>query len=99
MQQNDHMLLAMARYMPVRNATDSHNTTGHPGTPVAKEPVCRPPHAKATNCDKRTRTVNTGAECGAVDDFYYYSPRRAPGSKPVFHGISPMIHVRSLALR
>ena len=30
------------------------------------------------------RTVNTGAECGAEDDYYYYSPWRAPGSAPLF---------------
>jgi len=37
----------------------------------------------ATVCDPDHRTVNTGAECGAEDDFYYYSPWRAPGSSPV----------------
>jgi len=38
---------------------------------------------KATVCDPAQRTVNTGAECGADDDFYYFSPWRAPGSSPV----------------
>ena len=28
----------------------------------------------ATICDPKLRTVNTGAECGAADDWYYYSP-------------------------
>jgi len=37
----------------------------------------------ATVCDPGHRTVNTGAECGAEDDFYFYSPWRAPGSSPV----------------
>ena len=40
--------------------------------------------AKATICDPEMRTVNTGAECGAEDDYYYYSPWRAPGSAGVF---------------
>ena len=26
----------------------------------------------ATVCDPAQRTVNTGAECGAEDDWYYY---------------------------
>ena len=38
---------------------------------------------KATVCDSKFRTVNTGAKCGADDDYYYYSPWRAPGSSPV----------------
>lgn len=38
----------------------------------------------ATICDPKLRTVNTGAQCGADDDVYYYSPWRAPGSSPVF---------------
>jgi len=37
----------------------------------------------ATICDPNLRTVNTGAKCGAADDYYYYSPWRAPGSSPV----------------
>jgi len=39
----------------------------------------------ATVCDPKLRTVNTGAKCGAEDDFYYYSPWRAPGSSPVLN--------------
>ena len=43
--------------------------------PVAKTPVCGLANpSKATNCDRRTRTVNRAAECGAADDWYYYSP-------------------------
>jgi hypothetical protein len=45
----------------------------------------------ATICDKHLRTINThGADvpngpnrCGGPDDWYYYSPWRAPGSAPV----------------
>jgi hypothetical protein len=39
--------------------------------------------AKASVCDPRLRTVNTQAECGGPDDFYYYSPWRKPGAAPV----------------
>jgi hypothetical protein len=30
--------------------------------------------AVATICDPALRTVNRGVECGAADDWYYYSP-------------------------
>ena len=40
--------------------------------------------ANATVCDPAKRTVNTGATCGADDDWYYYSPWRRPGTAPVF---------------
>ena len=38
-------------------------------------PVCK---------NKEYRTVNTDVACGAEDDWYYFSPWRAPGSAPVF---------------
>ena len=47
------------------------------------QPVCSTP-GKATVCSPGERTVNLGAECGAEDDFYYFSPWRNPGSAPVF---------------
>ena len=37
----------------------------------------------ATMCDPKHRTVNTQAKCGSPDDFFYYSPWRAPGYAPV----------------
>ena len=40
--------------------------------------------AKATLCDSSKRTVNVDAECGAGDDWYYYSPWRSPGSAGVY---------------
>lgn len=50
-----------------------------------KMPACKTGALyNATNCDSRTRTVNTDVECGAEKDFYYYSPWRAPGAAPVF---------------
>jgi hypothetical protein len=47
-----------------------------------KAPICAKP-LNATICDPELRTVNTGAECGAADDYFYYSPWRRPGSAPV----------------
>eukprot|EP01047_Picozoa_sp_COSAG01_P051586 COSAG01_NODE_5340_length_4324_cov_93.359763_5_plen_186_part_00 len=38
---------------------------------------------KATICDSNLRTLNVFAECGSKEDFYYYSPWRAPGTAPV----------------
>ena len=48
--------------------------------------VCKPEEstgAKPTMCDRNLRTVNVDAECGGPDDWYYYSPWRAPGAAPV----------------
>ena len=41
------------------------------------------PLRNATICDPNIRTINTHAECGSKDDFYYYAPWRAPGAAPV----------------
>eukprot|EP00035_Acanthoeca_spectabilis_P021459 m.438361 g.438361 ORF g.438361 m.438361 type:complete len:394 (+) comp18227_c0_seq1:15-1196(+) len=48
-----------------------------------KANVCGAKQLNATVCDPKQRTVNTGAECGAADDFFFYSPWRRPGSSPV----------------
>jgi hypothetical protein len=37
----------------------------------------------ATICDPKQRTVNTAAKCGSPDDYFFYSPWRAPGYAPV----------------
>mmetsp|Transcript_48428 Transcript_48428/g.134237 ORF Transcript_48428/g.134237 Transcript_48428/m.134237 type:complete len:262 (-) Transcript_48428:277-1062(-) len=37
----------------------------------------------ATMCDPLQRTVNTAAECGGADDYFFFSPWRAPGFAPV----------------
>jgi len=47
-----------------------------------KAPICAKP-LNATVCDPKQRSVNTGAECGSPEDFFYYSPWRRPGSAPV----------------
>jgi len=59
--------------------------------PTSKDPywhrkfnLCNVTEEVATICDPALRTVNTGVECGADDDWYYYSPWRAPGLAPVF---------------
>lgn len=87
-----------ARWEPVPGALDGNHpgspqhsckcpppsTTHNCACPVAKTPVCTDGRrARATNCDPRTRTVNTAAACGAADDWYYYSPWRYPGRSPV----------------
>lgn len=46
--------------------------------------TCNSSTAEATICDPALRTVNRNASCGAADDWYYFSPWRAPGSAPVF---------------
>ena len=37
----------------------------------------------ATICAAHLRTLNTEAACGSAEDFYYFSPWRAPGAAPV----------------
>ena len=49
-------------------------------------PSLRPKGAtggKPTLCSAGLRTVNTHTECGSKDDFWQFSPWRAPGSVPV----------------
>jgi len=41
------------------------------------------PARKATICDKRLRTLNTDAECGSKEDFWYNAPWRSPGMASV----------------
>lgn len=49
-----------------------------------KAPICNASQSmKATMCDPAQRTVNTGAVCGSAEDYFYYSPWRAPGFAPV----------------
>merc|ERR1711920_476348 len=37
----------------------------------------------ATICDSKLRTVNTDTQCGSPEDYFFYSPWRAPGYAPV----------------
>lgn len=64
----------------------------HPIQFGPQAPICGPkapaPRAKgnsmnATICDPKLRTVNTGVECGSPEDYFFYSPWRAPGYAPV----------------
>mmetsp|Transcript_20430 Transcript_20430/g.53178 ORF Transcript_20430/g.53178 Transcript_20430/m.53178 type:complete len:419 (-) Transcript_20430:197-1453(-) len=41
------------------------------------------PEVKPTVCDPRLRTLNTQAECGSPEDFWYNAPWRYPGKAPV----------------
>lgn len=41
------------------------------------------PSRKPTICDPKLRTINTNAECGSKEDFWYYTPWRYPGIAPV----------------
>ena len=58
------------------------NPASRPGLDI--KPGCAKPNGrKATVCASSLRTANTQAECGSKDDYYFYSPWRAPGSAPV----------------
>ena len=51
--------------------------------PKAPSPRAPGSSMNATICDPAQRTVNTRAPCGSAEDFFYYSPWRAPGFAPV----------------
>ena len=57
---------------------DSRTTKG-----MFIKPNCAEPSTKPTICASSLRTANTQAECGGPEDFYYFSPWRAPGAAPV----------------
>jgi len=50
---------------------------------IAKAGCANPKPNPTTICDSRLRTANTEAECGSPEDFYAFSPWRAPGSAPM----------------
>lgn len=66
---------------------EPHNISFGPQAPICgpKAPAPRAPglSMNATICDPKLRTVNTAAKCGSPDDYFYYSPWRAPGYAPV----------------
>mmetsp|Transcript_31562 Transcript_31562/g.87000 ORF Transcript_31562/g.87000 Transcript_31562/m.87000 type:complete len:412 (+) Transcript_31562:58-1293(+) len=51
--------------------------------PKAPKPRAAGASMNATICDPLQRTVNTAAECGSPEDYFFYSPWRAPGFAPV----------------
>merc|ERR1719326_808501 len=53
--------------------------TGKPIEFGPKAPICGSKAMNATLCDPQLRTVNTAAKCGAPDDYFFFSPWRAPG--------------------
>lgn len=81
----------MTVYFPTVTATTRNGIGLRSARVLSSARVCVPcaqchhkgAKPKATVCDPSLRTVNTHAECGSADDFYYYSPWRAPGSAPV----------------
>lgn len=64
-----------------------HTITFGPKAPIcgpdAPEPRAAGTSMNATICDPAQRTVNTGAECGSAEDYFFFSPWRAPGFAPV----------------
>ena len=76
----------------VRIATSFNRSAMRPST-------LKFPERKATICEKSLRTVNTNAECGAPDDFWYHHPWRYPGSAPVIDSCGSAGGRRSRASR
>lgn len=65
---------------------DSCDVVPKPGAHIQfgpKAPICGVKAMNATICNPAHRTVNTAAACGSPEDFYFYSPWRAPGYAPV----------------
>ena len=61
-----------------------NQTTGGKGGLNTTQGLCpNSAKTKATICDSNLRTLNVDAACGSKEDFYYYSPWRAPGMAPV----------------
>jgi len=74
-------------YAPGAPCPVQPNPTGTGQNQVGPGVACKGPQkstAKPTICAKEHRTINIGAECGGDQDWYYYSPWRAPGAAPVF---------------
>jgi len=68
------------------NCKHSNPPTGTGQNKVGPGVACHGPQkstAKPTVCDSKYRTINIDAECGGPDDWYYFSPWRAPGAAPV----------------
>ena len=60
-----------------------NQSTGKGGLNTTQGLCPNSPKTKATICDPKLRTLNVYAECGSKEDFYYFSPWRAPGTAPV----------------
>ena len=45
---------------------------------ISRRTCANPTAHKPTICDYRLRSLNVRAQCGSNEDFYYYSPWRAP---------------------
>ena len=72
---------------PKKPCPASAHPTGTGRNKVGPGVACKGPQKsvhKPTLCDPAKRSVNTAAECGGPEDWYFYSPWRAPGAAPVF---------------
>ncbi len=68
------------------NNPAANQSTGGKGGLNTTQGLCpNSAKTKATICDPKLRTLNIHAECGSKEDFYYYSPWRAPGTAPVIN--------------
>lgn len=67
----------MARYH--RDANGTIMIDGQSARPT----TVKHPERKPTICDPKLRTINTNAECGSPEDFWYYTPWRSPGLSPI----------------
>jgi hypothetical protein len=73
-------------YEPSSPCPAQKNPTGTGQNKVGPGVACHGPQkstAKPTICDSKHRTININATCGGEDDWYFYSPWRAPGAAPV----------------
>merc|ERR1712166_1395789 len=74
-------------YEPSKPCKPQKNATGTGQNKVGPGVACKGPQkskAVPTICKKEHRTININATCGGEDDWYFYSPWRAPGAAPVF---------------
>jgi len=73
-------------YDPKKPCPPQKNPTGTGQNKVGPGVACHGPQkskAKPTICSAEHRTININATCGGEDDWYYFSPWRAPGAAPV----------------
>lgn len=74
-------------YEPSKPCKPQKNATGTGQNKVGPGVACKGPQkstAVPTICAREHRTINIDATCGGEDDWYFYSPWRAPGAAPVF---------------
>lgn len=73
-------------YEPTKPCAPQKNPTGTGQNQVGPGVACKGPQKstqKPTLCAREHRTINIDATCGSDNDWYYYSPWRAPGAAPI----------------